>query len=63
MNEWKKIMPDLDRKIYEQAGYGKPQNYGKKPALLIIDMIVAFTGTNRGKPWKRLRNSGQVAVK
>lgn len=51
MNEWEKIMPDLDRKIYEQAGYGKPQNYGEKPALLIIDMILAFTGT---KPRKTL---------
>jgi nicotinamidase-related amidase len=45
MREWEKIMPDLDRRIYEQAGYGKPQNFGGKPALLIIDMILAFTGT------------------
>ena len=45
MREWEKIIPDLDRRIYEKAGYGKRQSFGDKPALLVIDMILAFTGT------------------
>lgn len=45
MREWEKIMPDIDRRIYEKAGYGKRQSFGNKPALLVIDMILAFTGT------------------
>ena len=51
MREWEKIMPDIDRRIYEKAGYGKRQSFGNKPALLVIDMILAFTGT---KPMETL---------
>jgi maleamate amidohydrolase len=51
MREWEKVIPDLDRRIYEKAGYGRRQSFGDKPALLIIDMILAFTGT---KPMETL---------
>jgi nicotinamidase-related amidase len=45
MKDWEKIIPDFDRKIYEKSGYGGRQGFGRKPALLIIDMILGFTGT------------------
>lgn len=45
MKNWEKIIPETDRKIYEAAGYGKRQSFGQRPALLIIDMILGFTGT------------------
>ncbi len=45
MKAWEKIIPDFDRKIYERSGYGGRQGFGQKPALLIIDMILGFTGT------------------
>ena len=45
MKDWEKIIPDFERKIYEQSGYGGRQGFGQKPALLIIDMILGFTGT------------------
>ncbi len=45
MKDWQKIFPDFDRKIYEKSGYGGRQGFGRKPALLIIDMILGFTGT------------------
>jgi hypothetical protein len=28
MKEWGKIVPDLDRRVYEKAGYGKRQSFG-----------------------------------
>ncbi len=45
MKEWEKIIPSFDRMIYERSGYGGRQGFGRKPALLIIDMILGFTGT------------------
>jgi nicotinamidase-related amidase len=45
MKEWQKIFPEEEREIYDRAGYkGKPL-FGRNPALLIIDVITAFTGT------------------
>ncbi len=51
MKEWEKIIPELDRKIYQRAGYGATQTFGRRPALLVIDMILGFTGT---KPMETL---------
>ena len=45
MKEWQTYLPDLDRKIYEKAGYCTRQPFGKKPALIIIDVVLSFTGT------------------
>ena len=45
MRDWEKIIPEYDRKVYEKAGYAGKQAFGQRPALLIIDVITAFTGT------------------
>lgn len=45
MKDWEKIIPLIDQKIYEKSGYGRRETFGQKPALLVIDMILAFTGT------------------
>lgn len=45
MKEWERIVPELDREIYKKAGYCSRQAFAQKPALLVIDMIFAFTGT------------------
>ena len=45
MKEWQTYLPDLDRKIYEKAGYCTRQPFGKRPALIIIDVVLSFTGT------------------
>ncbi len=45
MKDWEKIIPDFDRRIYEKSGYGGRQGFWRNPALLIIDMILGFTGT------------------
>jgi hypothetical protein len=45
MPEWEKFFPEEERKIYEKAGYKGRQSFGHSPALLIIDVILGFTGT------------------
>ena len=45
MREWEKFFPEEERKIYEKAGYKGKQSFGRNPALLIIDVILGFTGT------------------
>ena len=51
MRDWEEIIPEYDRKVYEKAGYAGKQPFGQRPALLIIDVITAFTGT---KPMETL---------
>jgi nicotinamidase-related amidase len=45
MREWEEFFPEEERKIYEKAGYRTRQPFGRNPALLIIDVILGFTGT------------------
>ena len=45
MREWEQFIPEEERKIYEKAGYKGKQAFGRNPALLIIDVILGFTGT------------------
>lgn len=47
MINWKSVFPEEDRKIYEKGGFMASQQPGKKPALLIIDMVESFTGSRR----------------
>ena len=65
MRKWEKIVPYLDRKIYEKAGYGKRQSFGEKPALVVIDMIFAFTGTKPAETLEAIKefrtSCGKVA--
>ena len=51
MREWEKIIPEIDRKIYNKARYGTRQTFGSNPALLVVDVVTSFTGT---KPQKTL---------
>ena len=41
---WDKFLTERDKQVFEQAGYGALAAWGKKPALLIIDVNYAFTG-------------------
>jgi maleamate amidohydrolase len=45
MREWESFFPEEERKIYEKAGYKGKAPFGRNPALLVIDMQLAFTGT------------------
>lgn len=45
LRKWEAYIPEEDRRIYDLTGYAKKQEFGKRPALLIIDVVLSFTGT------------------
>lgn len=45
MRKWEKIIPAAEREIYRRGGYGRRLEFGKRPALLLVDITHAFTGT------------------
>lgn len=49
MRPWEEIIPEQDRQIYAQAGYGKRQEIGEKAGLLVIDVVESFTGSKPEK--------------
>jgi maleamate amidohydrolase len=45
MPRWFESIPPKEFEVYKNAGFGKRQEPGKTPALLIIDCTLAFTGS------------------
>jgi nicotinamidase-related amidase len=45
MPRWFESIPPEEFEVYKAAGFGKRQNPGKTPALLIIDCTLSFTGS------------------
>src|SRR6202040_2688528 len=46
MNEriWDKFLTERDKTVFAASGYGAPAGFGKRPALLVIDVNWAFCG-------------------
>ncbi len=44
---WDKFLTDHDRKVLEGSGFGGMMGFGKRPALLVIDVNYAFCGDKR----------------
>lgn len=42
---WKTVVPERDRQILERADFGGREAWGRRPALLIVDVVRSFTGT------------------
>ncbi len=42
---WRTVFPERERQIYEAAGFCEPQDFGRSPALLIIDVVASFAGS------------------
>src|ERR671929_1693494 len=57
---WDKFLTERDRQVFAAAGYATPQGFGKRPAVLVVDVNYAFCG-DRPEPIlesiKRWRNS------
>ncbi|MBI2848672.1 MAG: isochorismatase family protein [Chloroflexi bacterium] len=45
MKRWEEIFTGTDRALIEKAGMARRQPYGNNPALLIIDVVLGFTGS------------------
>ena len=41
---WDAYLTDLDRQVFQAAGYGRQMGLGKRPALFIIDVHYNFVG-------------------
>ncbi len=46
---WNKFLTERDKAVFAQSGYGARQGFGKRPALLVIDVNYAFCG-ERSEP-------------
>jgi maleamate amidohydrolase len=44
---WDTFLTERDKQVFEASGYGARQGFGKRPALLIIDVSYGFTGDVR----------------
>ena len=57
---WNKFLTERDKAVFEASGYGARGGFGKRPALLVIDVNYAFCG-DKPEPIlesiKRWRNS------
>ncbi|MFB3887318.1 MAG: isochorismatase family protein [Thermodesulfobacteriota bacterium] len=45
---WSDIIPQREAEIYAKAGFGQTFGYGKKPAILIVDVEYGFVGVDPG---------------
>jgi nicotinamidase-related amidase len=58
---WNEFLTERDKAVFSAAGYGARAGFGKRPALLVIDVSYAFAGDKPGEPIlesiKRWRNS------
>jgi nicotinamidase-related amidase len=62
---WDKFLTERDKEIFKAAGYGKRAGFGKRPALLIVDVNYGFCGDKREpvlESIKRWRQSGGEAA-
>ena len=62
---WDDVVPERDRVVFAEAGYGKTGGFGKRPALIVVDVTYDFCG-DRPEPIlesiQRFRNScGEAA--
>jgi nicotinamidase-related amidase len=57
---WNKFLTDRDKQMWALSGYGARQGFGKRPAVLVIDVNYNFCGDKREpilQSIKRWRNS------
>ena len=62
---WDKFLTERDKEVFKLAGYGARAGFGKRPALLIVDVNYAFCGDKREpllESVKRWRQSGGEAA-
>ena len=63
---WDDVVPERDRQVFAEAGYGQIGGFGRRPALLVVDVTYDFCGDQPGEPIldsiQKFRNScGEAA--
>jgi nicotinamidase-related amidase len=44
MATWDEVLTERDKQVFAAAGYGKRQGFGRKPALIVVDVNYNFVG-------------------
>jgi maleamate amidohydrolase len=52
---WDGIISDDEQRAYRAAGFGRPSGWGKRPALLIIDVQYRTVGTQPRPFWESIK--------
>ena len=52
---WSDLIPEEEQRAYRAAGFGRPSSWGKRPALLIIDVQYRTVGTERRQFWESIK--------
>jgi len=55
MKPWDGIISEDEQKAYRAAGFGRPSGWGKRPALLIIDVQYRTVGTVSRPFWESIK--------
>lgn len=45
MRPWEALIPPEDRLVFEKAGFHYRQPFGRRPVLLVVDVVTSFTGS------------------
>lgn len=45
MRPWEAFIPEEERRVFAKAGFGARQRFGARPVLLVVDVVLSFTGT------------------
>lgn len=45
MRPWEEFVPEQERRLYAKAGFGGRQPFGRRPVLLVVDVVLSFTGS------------------
>lgn len=62
---WDKFLTERDKAVFAASGYGARMGFGKRPAILVVDVNYAFCGDKREpvlESIKRWRQSGGEAA-
>jgi len=55
MRPWDGIVGEEEQRAYRAAGFGRPSGWGRRPALLIIDVQYRTVGTRSLPFWESIR--------
>ncbi len=55
MRPWSKIINEEEQRAYRAAGFGRPSGWGRKPALLIIDVQYRTIGSEPKPFWESIK--------
>ena len=50
---WDKFLTEEDKAVFAASGYGAPGGFGKRPAILVIDVSIIFAAIALSRYWNR----------